>query len=137
MRKGSKRIAYWIADQIFASTICDTNEKKALCDLLCDSLDDLQAVVHQVSLYMEYDTAEAFTNSYYQMVANEEKTLEPEVVASIIAGVVSLVTAGITYSCKQDVLRQCRSNMYFESSGGVWSTTSSQKFAGMLPNMLN
>lgn len=137
MRRSSKRIAYWIADQIFASTICDADEKKALYELLCSSMNDLQPVVHQVSLNMEYDTAESFVKSYYQMVEHDKKELEPEVLAALIAGGASLITAGVTYSCKQDILRQCRSNMYFESSGGVWSTTSSQKFAGMLPNMLN
>lgn len=136
MRNSSKKLAYYIANVIREQTICTPEERKELYALLCNSLNNLESVAHIVTRYMEPQPAEIFISTYYHMFESSKTKLEPEVIAALIAGGASLVTAAITYSSKQDILRQCRSNMYFETSGGVWSTTSSQKFAGILPDML-
>lgn len=134
MRREMKRVAYWIADSIRDLRIT-SEEKSELYNLLCHSPNNLTAVAHKVARYIDSAERADFLNAYYASLPKKEK-LQPEVVAAIIGGIVSLGTCAVTYTCKQDILRQCRSNMAFETGGGVWSTTSSQKFASMLPTML-
>lgn len=132
----SKRLAYYIIDVINSLDI-DSDTKRSLFDITCEGFrnSELEAVVHRVSLRMNPTDRPGFIADCYSL-AEAKFEMQPEIAAALIAGVATLITTGVSYSMKKDILQQCRDNMAFESGGGVWSTTSSQKMAGILFDMI-
>lgn len=131
-----KRLAYFLIDTVRELPV-DEEAKMKLRGIVCDGFAsrDLDHAAHRIAFYMTPDVRKDFINSYYNM-SSKTKDLKPEVEAALIAGVVSLGTAGIGYLTKAQLLKQCQRNMMFETGGGVWSTTSSQKIAGLMTDLL-
>lgn len=135
MRKDYKRVAYFLIDTV--NSLPATTDKLKLKGLVCDGFAnrDMDSVAHTIASYMPDEDHKKFLDTYYKMTSKGNE-LSPEVEAALIGAVATIGTSAFGYFAKVQILKQCQRNMAFETGGGVWSTTSSQKIASMLHDML-
>lgn len=136
MKHDPKRVAYFLIDTVNELPLLDVDKVK-LKGLVCDGFAsrDMDPVAYKIGSKMKPEERERFLKTYAKM-ADKDDELSPEVQAALIGSVATIGTAAFGYFAKLQILKQCQKNMAFETGGGVWSTTSSQKIASMLHDML-